>query len=151
MGAPVAIGPLDTAVKFPLAFRSRQNPTIDLFIAIANQCVDFLNRLFAGKIKAETVLVVNDRTQQALPSSVRGKIIELVENRVDFSVWRSDSSLSKAVAGQVHFIFLGRPIGLKAVDLVLEAFSPSSLKPMQTWKSSAMATSEANSKLKQLV
>jgi hypothetical protein len=35
LGAPVAMGPLNTAVKFPLAFRSRQNPTIDLFIAIA--------------------------------------------------------------------------------------------------------------------
>jgi glycosyltransferase involved in cell wall biosynthesis len=53
---------------------------------------------------------------------VRGKIIELVENRVDFSVWRSDSSLSKAATGQVHFIFLGRLIDSKAVDLVLEAF-----------------------------
>jgi glycosyltransferase involved in cell wall biosynthesis len=53
---------------------------------------------------------------------VQGKIIELVENGVDFSVWRSDSSLSKAVAGQVHFIFLGRPIDSKAVNLLLEAF-----------------------------
>jgi glycosyltransferase involved in cell wall biosynthesis len=42
---------------------------------------------------------------------------------VDFSVWRSDSSLSKAAAGQVHFIFLGRLIDLKAVDLLLEAFA----------------------------
>jgi hypothetical protein len=63
--ASVAMGPLNTAVKFPLAFRSRQNPTIDLFIAIAHQCVDFFNRLLAGKIKAETVLVAKDRTQQA--------------------------------------------------------------------------------------
>jgi glycosyltransferase involved in cell wall biosynthesis len=54
---------------------------------------------------------------------VQGKIIELVENGVDFSVWRSDSSLSKAVAGQVHFIFLGRLIDWKAVDLLQEAFA----------------------------
>jgi len=53
---------------------------------------------------------------------VQAKIIELVENGVDFSVWRSDSSLSKAVAGQVHFIFLGRPIDSKAVNLLLQAF-----------------------------
>jgi hypothetical protein len=65
LGAPVAMGPLNTVVKFPLAFRSRQNPTIDLFIAIAHQCVVFFNRLLAGKIKAEMVLVANDRTQQA--------------------------------------------------------------------------------------
>jgi len=54
---------------------------------------------------------------------VQGKIIELVENGVDFSVWRSDSSLSKAAAGQVHFIFLGRSIDLKAVGLLQEAFA----------------------------
>jgi glycosyltransferase involved in cell wall biosynthesis len=92
-------------------------------IAIGHQFVDFFNRLLPGKIKAETLLVANDRTQQALPAGVRGKIIELVENGVDFSVWRSDSSLSKAAAGQVHFIFLGRLIDWKAVDLLLEAFA----------------------------
>ena len=122
LGAPFAMGPLNAAVKFPLAFRSRQNPTIDVFLAIAHECVDFFHRLLAGKIKAETVLVANDRTQQAQTTQVPGKIIELVENGVDFSVWRSDSSLSKAAARQVHFIFLGRLIDLKAVDFVLEAF-----------------------------
>jgi glycosyltransferase involved in cell wall biosynthesis len=54
---------------------------------------------------------------------VQGKIIELVENGVDFSVWRSDSSLSKAASRQVHFIFLGRLLDWKAVDLLLEAFA----------------------------
>ncbi|MEG4290476.1 hypothetical protein Q5692_17575 [Microcoleus sp. C2C3] len=123
LGAPVAMGPLNAAVKFPLAFRSRQNPTLDLFIPIGHLFVDFFNGLLRGKIKAETVLVANDRTQQARTALVRGKIIELVENGVDFSVWRSDSSLSKAATRQVHFIFLGRQILLKAVDLLQEAFA----------------------------
>lgn len=99
LGAPVAMGPLNTAVKFPLAFRSRQNPTIDLFIAIDHLFLDYFNRLLPGKIKAETVLVANDRTQQARTVLVQGKIIELVENGVDFSVWRAESSLSKAAVG----------------------------------------------------
>jgi glycosyltransferase involved in cell wall biosynthesis len=123
LGAPFAMGPRNTAVKFPLAFRSRPNPTIELFIAIGHQFVDCFNRLLPGKIKAETVLVANDGTQQARTAQVPGKIIELVENRVDFSVWRSNSRLSKAAAGQVHFIFLGWPIDWKAVDLLLEAFA----------------------------
>ena len=124
LGVPVVIGPMNKSVKFPLAFRSRQNPTIDIFIEIGHQFVDFFNRLFPGKIKAETLLVANDRTKQALASGVQGKIIQLVENGVDFSVWRSDSSLSRAATGQVHFIFLGRLIDWKAVDLLLEAFAP---------------------------
>ncbi|MEG4442588.1 glycosyltransferase family 4 protein [Microcoleus sp. AT9_B5] len=124
LGVPVVIGPMNTSVKFPLAFRSRQNPTIDILIDIGHQGVDFFNRLFPGKIKAETLLVANARTKQALASGVQGKIIELVENGVDFSVWRSDSSLSRAPTGKVHFIFLGRLIDWKAVDLLLEAFAP---------------------------
>lgn len=123
LGVPVVIGPMNTSVKFPLAFRSRQNLTIDILIEIGHQCVDFFNRLFPGKIKAETLLVANYRTKQALPAGVQGKIIEVVENGVDFSVWRSDSTLSKAATGQVHFIFLGRLIDWKAVDLLLEAFA----------------------------
>ena len=123
LGVPIVIGPLNAAVKFPLAFRSRQNPTIDLLIAMGYQCVDFFNRLLPGKIKAETVLVANDRTKQALPAGVQGKIIELVENGVDFSVWRSESTASKQPDRQVHFVFLGRLEDWKAVDLLLEAFA----------------------------
>ena len=123
LGAPIVMGPLNAAVKFPLAFRSRQNPTIDLLIAMGYQCVDFFNRLLPGKIKAETVLVANDRTKQALPAGVQGKIIELVENGVDFSVWRSESTPSKQPDRQVHFVFLGRLEDWKAVDLLLEAFA----------------------------
>ncbi|PSB30400.1 group 1 glycosyl transferase [filamentous cyanobacterium Phorm 46] len=123
LGAPVAMGPLNTALKFPPGFRrSRKSLAIDSLIAFGHQFVDFFNRLFPGKIKAETLLVANDRTKQALPTGVQGTIIELVENGVDFSVWRSDSSLSKAATEQVHFVFLGRLIDWKAVDLLLEAF-----------------------------
>ncbi|MGB3262430.1 MAG: glycosyltransferase family 4 protein [Microcoleus sp.] len=124
LGVPVVIGPMNTSVKFPLAFRSRQNPTIDILIAIGHQFVDLFNRLFPGKIKAETLLVANDRTKQALPTGVQGKIIELVENGVDFSVWRSDSTALKEPNKQVHFVFLGRLADWKGVDLLLEAFAP---------------------------
>jgi len=124
LGAPVAMGPLNAAVKFPPGFRrSRQSLAVDSLVAIAHQCVDFFNRLFPGKIKAETVLVANDRTKQALPAGVQGKIIELVENGVDFSVWRSDSTASKEPNQQVHFVFLGRLADWKGVDLLLEAFA----------------------------
>ena len=128
LGAPVVIGPMNTAVKFPVAFRSRQNRSVDILIAIGYQFVDFFNRIFPGKIQAETLMVANDRTKQALPSGVQGKIIELVENGVDFSVWRSDSTLSKEPNKQVHFVFLGRLADWKGVDLLLKAFVPVTTK-----------------------
>jgi hypothetical protein len=77
LGVPIVIGPLNTPVKFFLAFRSRQNPTIGLFFAIGHQFVDFFNRLLPGKIKAETVLVANDRTQQARKPLCRVKLLNL--------------------------------------------------------------------------
>jgi len=46
LGAAVAMGLLNTAVKFPLAFRSRQNPTLDLFIAIEKLVRRFLQSSF---------------------------------------------------------------------------------------------------------
>jgi len=124
LGAPIAMGPLNAAVKYPATFqRSRKSLAIESLIAFGHKFVDVFNRLLPGKIQAETLLVANDRTKQALASGVQGKIIELVENGVDFSVWRSESSLSTAPAGQVHFVFLGRLEDWKAVDLLLEAFA----------------------------
>lgn len=41
LGVPVVIGPMNKSVKFPLAFRSRQNPTIDILTEIGHQFVDF--------------------------------------------------------------------------------------------------------------
>ena len=70
LGAPIVIGPMNTSVKFPVAFRSRQNSSVDILIAIGYQFVDFFNRLLPGKIQAETLMVANDRTKQALPSGV---------------------------------------------------------------------------------
>jgi glycosyltransferase involved in cell wall biosynthesis len=125
LGAPIAMGPLNVAVKYPATFqRSRKNLAIESLIAFGHKFVDFFNRLLPGKIQAETLLVANDRTKQALPSGVRGKIIELVENGVDFSVWRSDSTASKQPNQQVHFVFLGRLADWKGVDLLLDAFVP---------------------------
>ncbi len=84
--------------------------------------------------RPDMILVANDRTQQAQTAQVPGKIIKLVENGVDFSVWRSDSSLSKAATRQVHFIFLGRPIDFKAVDLLLEAFPAAVAQTDAVWE-----------------
>ena len=125
LGTPIAMGPLNVAVKYPPTFqRSRKNLAIESLIAFGHKFVDFFNRLLPRKIQAEILLVANDRTKQALPSGVRGKIIELVENGVDFSVWRSDSTASKQSNQQVHFVFLGRLADWKGVDLLLDAFVP---------------------------
>ena len=47
-----------------------------------------MNRALSGKLEAETLLVANERTRQALPAGVRGRVIEFVENGVDLAIWR---------------------------------------------------------------
>jgi glycosyltransferase involved in cell wall biosynthesis len=128
VGASVVIGPLNGDMEFPLAFRFRQSRLVELTVTLSRRFSDLLNRLLPGKLKAQTLLVANERTRQALPTGVRGKVIELVENGVDLSVWRSLALVPKEPNKRVHFVFVGRLLDWKAVDLLLEAFQPVAAK-----------------------
>jgi glycosyltransferase involved in cell wall biosynthesis len=55
-----------------------------------------------------------------LPRGIKGQVIELVENGVDFSIWQR-ANLSIEARNTTRFIFVGRLIDWKAVDIVLEA------------------------------
>lgn len=124
VGAPVAIGPMNGGMEFPPAFRSHESRWVRVIIGFSRQCSHWFNRILPGKLKADTLLVANDRTRRALPAGVQGKVIELVENGVDLSVWRAPSSTPKAPNQPVRFAFVGRLVDWKAVDLLLEAFVP---------------------------
>ena len=62
-------------------------------------------------------------------------MFELVENGVDLDVWRSlPSAPSDAPADLTTFVFMGRLVGWKAVDLLLRAFaSARGRAPMRLW------------------
>lgn len=124
VGAPVVIGPMNGGMEFPSAFRSRQSRAAELTVALGRQFSDLFNRIMPGKIRAQTLLVANERTKQALPTGVSGTVIELVENGVDLSVWQSASLVSKEPNKRVHFVYVGRLVDWKAVDLLIEAFVP---------------------------
>jgi glycosyltransferase involved in cell wall biosynthesis len=124
VGAPVIIGPLNGGMEFPPAFRSRQSSGVELTIGLGRQFSNFCNRLLPGKLRAQTLLVANERTKQALPAGVQGTVIELVDNGVDLSVWRATATVSKEPSDRVRFVYVGRLVDWKAVDLLLEAFKP---------------------------
>jgi len=124
VGAPVVIGPLNGGIEYPPAFRSRQSHLVELTVALGRRFSNLFNRIVPGKIEAQTLLVANERTKQALPAGVRGTVIELVENGVDLSVWRSLALVPKEPNKRVDFVFVGRLVDWKAVDLLLEAFQP---------------------------
>ncbi|MBV8883679.1 MAG: glycosyltransferase family 4 protein [Chroococcidiopsidaceae cyanobacterium CP_BM_RX_35] len=126
VGAPVIIRPLNGGMEFPPAFRSRQSRLEEVAIALVRhpQVSHFWNRILPGKLKAQTLLVANERTKQALPSGVGGEVIKLAKNGVDLSVLQATAPLSKESNQTVRFVYLGRLIGWKAVDLLLESFKP---------------------------
>lgn len=132
LGVPVVIGPMNGGMNYPPAFRQMQSRLVDVTLSWGRLFSNGLNRLMPGKLKAATLLVANARTKDALPSGVRGDVIELVENGVDLSVWQGErSSVTLPIASDpratsdetapTKLVFVGRLVDWKAVDLLLHA------------------------------
>jgi glycosyltransferase involved in cell wall biosynthesis len=119
LGAPVVIGPLNGGMEYPQAFRTQESFVSRTFVAAARQFTDLFNAILPGKRRAAVVLVANERTQNALPSGLRGRIVELVENGVDTSLWHAD--LTETPLTSSRFVFIGRLVDWKALDLVIAA------------------------------
>ncbi len=133
MGAPVVIGPMNGGMKYPPGF-SRENVLVNLGVETGRLFANLFNTLIPGKRKASTILVANQRTKESLPKGIAGKIIEVVENGVDLSVWKPKSLYDSLgsdylsalretpTTDTVKFVFVGRLVSWKGVDLLLKAF-----------------------------
>jgi glycosyltransferase involved in cell wall biosynthesis len=122
LGAPVVIGPLNGAMDFPPAFRGRQSAVEALFMRLGRWASQMMNRMMPGKLDAATVLVANERTRQALPTGIHGKVVTLIDNCVDLATWKPAERAQVAANEPARFVYLGRLVDWKAVDLLLEAF-----------------------------
>jgi glycosyltransferase involved in cell wall biosynthesis len=121
LGAPVVIGPMNGGMSYPPGFR-RDGLLVRGLTRFGRWVSHLANRLLPGKLRAEMLLVANERTRRALPRGVCGEVRELVENGVDLSLWRP-AQREPEHGGPVRFVFSGRLVQLKAVDLLLEAFA----------------------------
>lgn len=95
-------------------------------IATARLFVDAANTVLPGKKNADIILVANERTRRALPSGLRGKVVELVENGIDFAVWQrpSDDGKCEVEHGETpRFVFLGRLVDWKSLDVAIRAIA----------------------------
>jgi len=120
--ASVMMGPLNGGMDYPQAFHYQEGMLTRLSVASGRSLANFLNIILPGKRKAQLILVANRRTREALPSGLRGRIIQLAENGVDFAVWRREEPRN-AQEGTVKFVFVGRLVDWKAVDIILEAIA----------------------------
>ena len=127
MSVPVIIGPMNGGMDYPPGFRKLQGATERLALAIGRRLADFMNWLMPGKRKASMLLVANERTRAALPRWVCSHIVNLVENGVDLALWSQPPTAANERTTQgVRFVFMGRLVALKAVDLLLIAFKQAS-------------------------
>jgi glycosyltransferase involved in cell wall biosynthesis len=139
MGVPVVIGPMNGGMNYPAAFQHFQSRFVSISVQMGRLFSNLLHRLLPGKLQASVLLVANDRTRQALPAGVRGRVMELVENGVDLSVWQPVGDRQLASVGApvsngsaaiepistsqpTRFVYVGRLVDWKAVDLLLLAF-----------------------------
>jgi glycosyltransferase involved in cell wall biosynthesis len=119
LGVPVVIGPLNGGMEYPPAFRRTESWISRTALAFARLFAELGNTLLPGKKHASVVLVANERTRRALPSGMRGQVIELVENGIDIGVWQGPSVHAESTVP--CFVFIGRLVDWKAVDVVIGA------------------------------
>ena len=127
MGAPVIIGPMNGGMDYPSSFRSLQGVTERVSLWIGRRLGNVMNVIFPGKRKAALLLVANERTKQALPDCVNKVPVEiLVENGVDMSLWANNDDQATARSGTPIFIYMGRLVDWKAIDILVTAFADAS-------------------------
>jgi glycosyltransferase involved in cell wall biosynthesis len=96
-----------------------------MFIGIARRMSGVLHRIAPGKIQADVLLVSNERTRLSLPKRTKGRVIEFVENGVELDIWQRKAA-SALPGPAIRFIYLGRLVDWKAVDLLIKAFARAS-------------------------
>lgn len=122
LGVPVVMGPLDGNIEYPPAFRSRESRAALAFTRTARPISHALHWVVPGKRAADVLLVSNERTRRALPWGINGRVIELVENGVELDIWQPKTEY-RGSGEPTRFIYLGRLVDWKAVDLLIQAFA----------------------------
>lgn len=121
-GVPVVIGPMNGGMTFPPGYQDYESKVARHSILLARKAGAFANWVIPGKRRAASLLVANARTRKALPVQNHPKIIELVENGVDLSIWRRPKrGTPNADDTGLRLIYMGRLVQLKALDITLEA------------------------------
>jgi glycosyltransferase involved in cell wall biosynthesis len=109
-------------MEYPPGLRSRESLLTRISIALSRRGSNFVNQLIPGKKLANILLVANQRTRLALPSCVRGRVVEIAENGVDIQLWSSPLETLRDKESH-HFVFIGRLVDWKRLDLAIQALA----------------------------
>jgi glycosyltransferase involved in cell wall biosynthesis len=128
LGVPVVMGPLNGGMNLPPGFAARDSSLTALTKSARPVAARVMNEVVRGRLNADAVLVANDRTRSLLPRSVREKAIDLSEIGVVLDSWPVPGQSSIAPGGPARreatlFLFVGRLVPEKGVDILLDAFA----------------------------
>jgi len=127
LGAPLVVGPLGGGMDYPPAFQYMQSGAARFVERSGRALSHFVHQLARGKVKAAALVVANPLTRNALPRGARGRVYEVVESGVDLAIWkpvmREIADAPSKDEQPVRFVFSGRLVDWKGVDLLIEAFA----------------------------
>ena len=123
--APLVIGPMNGAMEYPPGFRFLQPRGLRGVKNLARGLASALPRVVEAKRQAECLIVANQRTQNGLPSGVRGRIFQMIENGVVSETWArglaGEGAESAPVDRAFEIIFMGRLERWKGPEWLIEA------------------------------
>jgi len=132
LGAPVVIGPMNGGMRYPPGFGARESRLARAALAAGRAASEAMNRLIPGKRDAALLLVANPRTRAALPRCALGAVVDVVENGVDLRLWQAQPAAAPSRDAPATFVFMGRLVALKCVDVLLEALADAAARvPMR--------------------
>ena len=123
MRVPVIIGPMNGSINFPDGFNSRESFFTKKAIQAGRSISKFSNLIMPGKRKASVLLAANSRTLNALKEHKNTSCKLMVENGVDLNLWKPKNYDTSFIDNErCNFVFSGRLVGWKAVDILLKCF-----------------------------
>lgn len=122
LGAPVIIGPMNGNMHYPLSSVNLRPVLERLFVPFARAVSSLANRVMPGKLRADMLIVANDRTREAIPSNYDGSVVMLCENAIDPQMWQNAAASQQAPKDRLRLVFVGRLERWKGADVALDAF-----------------------------
>ncbi len=122
LGAPVVIGPMCGGMDYPPAFQYMQGGFARNLERAGRAVAQLFHEAVPGKLRAGALVVANDRTKLALPRGCRGRLYDMPESGVELKSYPPIDYDARNDDGVVRFVYLGRLVDWKAVDLLIDAF-----------------------------